>query len=158
MYPISTHEFEVVCNGSQMVVDIHSRSCSCRIWQVEDFPCCHAIAALWSIKLSPRRYVSHFYTKDAYVATYAANVYPSGLNFFSDNRFVGQTPLSILPPDVRRRAGRPKKQRISSSGEHVKRRGHCGNCGQFGHNKRSCTSHGPESVAQYSTTESFQLY
>ena len=78
--------------------------------------------------------------------------------FFSDNHFVGQTPLSILPPDVRRRAGRPKKQRIPSSGEHVKRRGHCGNCGQFGHNKRSCTSHGPESVAQYSRTESFQLY
>ena len=143
----------------QEVVNIGKRCCSCRIWQVDDFPCCHAIAALWKKKLSPYAFVSRFYFKEAYVATYAESIYPSGLNIFTDDPVVNGTNISsILLPDVRRPPGRPKRSRIPSAGERTYKSGHCGSCGKVGHNSRTCKYEGDISIQREHKKKSIQLY
>ena len=115
---------------------------------MDDFPCCHAIATLWKKNLSPSAYVSSYYTKDSFVATYAASIYPSGLNLFSRSPFDDIHTSSVLPPDGRRPRGRPKKKRILSAGEYASKHGHCRSCGKSGHNKRTCSNEGPSSIQQ----------
>ena len=44
--PIKWDEFEVTDHGVQEVVDVKRKTCSYRIWQVDDFLCCHTIASL----------------------------------------------------------------------------------------------------------------
>jgi zinc finger SWIM domain-containing protein 3 len=132
------HEFEVVDHGVQEVVNILERRCTCRVWQLDDFLCCHAIAAMWKKNLSPTHYVSPFFSKDAFVSTYAGSIYPSGMNIDWPNPCTDLNVQFVLPPEVRRRVGRPKMRRLQSVGEHVGKPIHCGNCGRTGHNKRTC--------------------
>ena len=43
----------------------------------------------------------------------------------------------MLPPKTRRPIGRPRKVRIPSGGE-GKRTSRCSQCGQYGHNHKTC--------------------
>ena len=115
---------------------------------MDDFPCCHAITTLWKKNLSPSAYVSSYYTKDSFVATYAASIYPSGLNLFSKSPFDDIHTSSVLPPDGRRPRGRPKKKRILSAGEYASKHWHCRSCGKSGHNKKTCSNEDPSFIQQ----------
>lgn len=45
----------------------------------------------------------------------------------------------LLPPNEHPRAGRPRKNRLPSHGEGIRRSSYvCGRCGQAGHNRRRC--------------------
>ena len=155
--PINDAEFEVYDKGVQEIVNIINKSCSCRIWQLEDFPCCHAIAALWKKKLSPRSFVSPYYTKEAFVGTYSGSIYLSGLDLFSNNPYTDQACSDVLPPDEKRPRGRPKKKRFPSVGENASKRLQCSSCGRVGHNKRSCTKEGPINAQQAPKKKCVQL-
>ena len=46
---------------------------------------------------------------------------------------------TLLPPEWKPRAGRPKKKRLRGRGEMKPKRAlRCGNCGEVGHNQRGC--------------------
>ena len=105
-------------------------------FQLEDFRCCHT-AALWNKKLSPRSYVSSYYTKESFVFTYSNSIYPSGLDLYSNNSYTDQAFSDVLPLDKWRPHGWPKKKRYTSVGKHILKWLHSGTCGRFGHNKRS---------------------
>ncbi|KAF4369639.1 hypothetical protein F8388_021972 [Cannabis sativa] len=47
--------------------------------------------------------------------------------------------MIVLPPNTKKRAGRPKRRRISSKGEpNVQLK--CGRCKKTGHNRKICTN------------------
>ena len=143
-------EFEVYKKGMEEIVNVINKTCSCRIWQLEDFPCCHAIAALWKKKLSPRFYVSSYYTKEAFIDTYSDSIYPNGLDLFFNYPYTDQAFLEVLPRDEKRPRGMPKKKkkRFAEVGEHISKRLQCSSCGRVGHNKRSCTKERPLNIQQ----------
>ena len=48
--------------------------------------------------------------------------------------------VTVMPPDVPKKIGRPKGRRFEGCLEGAKGKYCCSVCGQAGHNKRSCTA------------------
>ncbi|MFQ6628941.1 hypothetical protein Gotur_008002 [Gossypium turneri] len=98
----------------QYTVDLSQRICSCRNWQSSGIPCAHACAAMYHLGLQPDDYMHE-----------------------------------LLPPIERKIPRSPKKNRKMAKDESKKmkpdrlsRKGlimTCTQCGQHGHDKRSCT-------------------
>ncbi|MFQ6626397.1 hypothetical protein Gotur_005543 [Gossypium turneri] len=96
-------------------MDLSQRICNCRSWQISRIPCSHACAAMYHLGLQPDEYL-----------------------------------YELLPPIEKKMPGRPKKNRRMAKDEPKKLKpGHlsrkcllmtCTQCGQHGHNKRSCTN------------------
>ena len=42
-------------------MNINSRKCSCRKWELTGIPCCHAVACLWHNNYKPENYVVDWY-------------------------------------------------------------------------------------------------
>ena len=86
------------------------------------------------------RYVSPYYKKETFVATYSGLLYPV---FHPDEWDIPESVRSIVvnPPIWRKQAGRPRTTRISSAGERERRHHQVfSNCRQVGHNRVNCTN------------------
>ena len=108
--------------------------CSCRVWDVEEIPCAHALAVPQMLNLDTYSYVSEFYYRETLSTTYNGSIQPVGSHF--DWKVVDSV-MKILPPVLKRQAGRPRKQRISYIGEFSSST-RCSNCNRKGHNIRTC--------------------
>ena len=73
---INDNEFEVVDGAIRRVVDVYQRTCTCCYWQLEEFPCTHACAALYRKNLRPIDFVPCYYTQEYFSATYEKDVFP----------------------------------------------------------------------------------
>ncbi|KAL6347643.1 hypothetical protein AAG906_026171 [Vitis piasezkii] len=79
---------------------------------------------------------SKYYTVNSLLSLYAESIYPPGHQ--RDWMIPGDiSSRVVLPPKTRRPTGRPRKERIPSGGE-GKRRQRCGQCGDYGHNRKLC--------------------
>ncbi|XP_056690313.1 uncharacterized protein [Spinacia oleracea] len=137
--------FEVNHGENQYVVNLQARTCGCYRWDLTGIPCCHAFRCIMRNRADPEDYVHKAYTKEAFLLAYAPVFYPMpGMKQWEKTK----SPHP-LPPPFRKMAGRPsKRKRIRAEGEDdehvtalvVKRRKptRCGNCGDFGHNKKTC--------------------
>ena len=133
--PINVDEFQVQDNGVNEVVNINKRTCTCNYWQMNDFPCSHAMATMWKNRLQVMSFISRYYTKDFYIATYSASLYP--IDDMSSWDIPSELLKAIKAPIVVAKAGRPKMKRYASSSIAAEQM-NCSNCGAMGHNKRSC--------------------
>ncbi|KAL2471979.1 CCHC-type domain-containing protein [Abeliophyllum distichum] len=112
------------------------------IRQLESFPCAHAIAVALHRGISAHVLCSQYYTIDYWRAAYAETI------FSVPNEVEWEVPdhiaisLNILPPLVKRRAGRKSTSRIPSAGECLRCR-RCGRCGATGHTQLNCSSQVP---------------
>ncbi|TYK22454.1 uncharacterized protein E5676_scaffold3009G00020 [Cucumis melo var. makuwa] len=106
---INDVEFQVIDGRKQFIVRLDCKSCTCRVWDLDEIPCAHALAVLRGL----RPVGNH------------ANWKSIGIE------------NNILPPTFKRRAGRPRKQRILSIGE-KKSHSRCSHCHRAGHNRRNC--------------------
>ena len=126
--------FEVHSFPSVMV-DVGRCVCSCYQWQVNGFPCEHAVVAIQRSAYNLNDCVEKYFHVENYREAYAAAIFPIPSvekPDFCSNDFI------ILPPIVKRPAGRPRKSRIPSQGEKVSQI-RCGRCGKMGrHNRKSC--------------------
>ncbi|KAH7850022.1 hypothetical protein Vadar_026624 [Vaccinium darrowii] len=136
-------QFEVVgSSNGQYKVDITHRSCGCKKWDLSGIPCTHAIAALNYLDHDIYDYVHDCYKIPTYLKTYSHLLNPiNGRDLWPEtNNF------SLLPPDVEKKFGRPKKARRRELEEPTDptkfgRKGikmTCKLCGKVGHNKRTC--------------------
>ncbi|XP_016902695.1 uncharacterized protein LOC107991823 [Cucumis melo] len=136
IYPVDQHEFEVHHRKEQFVVNILNRTCSCRQWDLDLIPCSHACIAL-----STRNLNLHLYTDKLYYVSNLINLYKKGMRPIGTVNQIRNTHQGgndgILPPQVKRAAGRPKKKRFTSFLE-KKASVRCSGCGKKGHNCRSC--------------------
>jgi zinc finger SWIM domain-containing protein 3 len=134
--PVSEHAAYVTSGQSalQYVVNLTTRSCSCRIWNDQKVLCSHAIRLLTHLKRSPPDYVDHQFLVFNLLKIYSIGIPPID---FLGLRSCGE--LCLVPPAKKKR-GRPKVNRIASRGENVEKgnKHRCGHCHRNGHNIRSC--------------------
>ncbi|XP_022863986.1 uncharacterized protein LOC111384009 [Olea europaea var. sylvestris] len=70
--------FSVANAGSSFVIDIEKRTCTCRMRQVDQMSCPHALTVIATTKRDTYNYCSYFYTREAYMNTYQYTIYPVG--------------------------------------------------------------------------------
>ncbi|XP_058217035.1 uncharacterized protein LOC131327932 [Rhododendron vialii] len=132
--PSSADIFEVDTDPS-VCVDIGRRTCSCCWWQLNAFPCCHAVCAIKYSGKDLNLYVKRYFHVESYRWVYSKPIYPVASLLKGD---VVDCGTCILPPLSKKPPGWPKKKRIRSNGEKV-REIKCGRCGKMGnHNKLTC--------------------
>jgi hypothetical protein len=69
-------EFEVISHEGTNIVDIRSRCCLCRGWQLYGLPCAHAVAALLSCRQNVHRFTESCFTVATYRKTYSQTIHP----------------------------------------------------------------------------------
>lgn len=100
--------FQVKSGTMAVRVDLESQSCDCRVYDLTGIPCAHAIAPILERRHNPVNYLSDFYKRDKYLATYE-----HGLEAIKGEEYweVHSTD-EMLPPEIPKMLrGRPKKQR-----------------------------------------------
>ncbi|KAL7219360.1 hypothetical protein ACSBR2_012432 [Camellia fascicularis] len=118
-----------------VMVDVGKRTCSCFQWQINRFPCAHAVVVIHNSGLDLYELVATFYHVAAYQNSYKQTIYPIPTiekPSFSAVYFVIQSPAVKRPP------GRPKKKRMLSKREQVQQI-RCGHYQCMGnHNRKTC--------------------
>ncbi|TXG63211.1 hypothetical protein EZV62_010205 [Acer yangbiense] len=124
-----------VCDGLGVVnvVNIDLGKCSCGDWQLNGYPCFHAVAVLQRMGEDLYNYCSKYYTTETFRSTYTESINPLPP---VDKQPVDIESEQILPPPLRRASGPPKKRRIRSKGP--KRPLRCSKCNGVGHNRATC--------------------
>lgn len=126
------------------VVDVKENTCTCGYWQLSGIPCEHVVSCAHIRKRKVEEFVSKYYKWDNYVAAYGTPIEcTKGLEMWYD--YKGER---SEPPLMKRRPGRPRRNRIKPKGGEIKKtkvRGHervmhCSSCGGEGHNRRGCPS------------------
>ncbi|KAL4039420.1 hypothetical protein IC575_003072 [Cucumis melo] len=136
--PIDCYQFHVKDLDKEEVVNLQTKECTCKEFQAEQLPCSHAIAAARVRNINVYSLCANYYTNECLLVAYAEAVYPVGnqSDWKTSEDYVHMT---VLPPKVVKRVGRPKKKRIPSVGEAPKLH-KCGRCKQIGHNRLTCTN------------------
>lgn len=134
--------YEVKERNVKYVVNTESRSCDCRVWNLSGVPCIHAIAVLIDRRQTLTDFCDQSLSTGTYLKAYEHLMNPvPDVTFWPE--FAATEAPDVLPPELRRRAGRPKKARRRQEGETPAsmRRSctlKCSRCFQLGHNKRTC--------------------
>ena len=69
---------EYVVDGGSLrgIVNFHTKKCSCIVFDMDQYPCDHAMAACRERKITPYSMCSHYYGAEAYRASYMESIYP----------------------------------------------------------------------------------
>ncbi|KAL5711470.1 hypothetical protein ACHQM5_021922 [Ranunculus cassubicifolius] len=145
-------EFEIVSSERTNIVDIRTRVCSCRRWQIYGLPCAHATAALLSCGQNAQLFAEHCFTVTSYRNTYSQLIIPipeksqwvagegGGGGTAAEGGGGAKADITIRPPKTRRPPGRPKKKVLKiESFRRPKRVVQCGRCHLLGHSQKKCT-------------------
>ncbi|XP_013624750.1 PREDICTED: uncharacterized protein LOC106330907 [Brassica oleracea var. oleracea] len=102
--------------GHSYTVALDTKVCSCQVFQKLKIPCGDAMLGADSVGLSHVQLVGDCYRTQSWKDTYSGVIYPEAP--------FGELPippaiasLNLQPPNTRRPSGRPKDQRIPSTGE-----------------------------------------
>ncbi|KAH9750655.1 SWIM-type domain-containing protein [Citrus sinensis] len=136
---VSPHRFQVIGGGlKEGLVDLQKRTCSCRVFQLDQLVCAHAIAACLTHRVDFINLCSDFYTTESLAMAYAQLVEPVG--DVADWEVPDEIQeMQVHPPVEAPPPGRRKELRIPSASEDVDRRTvRCGQCHELGHNRKRC--------------------
>ncbi|XP_058202649.1 uncharacterized protein LOC131317087 [Rhododendron vialii] len=111
-------------------VDIVRRSCSCGDWQLNMFPCVHGVCALKKSKKDLNDYMERCFFSESYREAYSKCINPVPRIWQNVDLDVANDIL--LPPLCKRPPGRPRTERIPSTGAKTKKVT-CSRCGQVGY-------------------------
>ena len=107
------HGFEVLEGLYQHTVNLNKQTCTCKAWNLKGCPCAHAICAMINRNLDPDAFISHWFRKEKYLKCYGTVMQPvTGIRLWPDNDYP-----TILPPEIRKKAGRPKINRRKDKDE-----------------------------------------
>ncbi|CAH9148602.1 unnamed protein product [Cuscuta epithymum] len=139
--PSTAYLFEVIDKSCRpYVVDLEAKTCTCREFELEDFVCVHAVAAIGKrTGISCYDYISKYYHRSAWFEAYKGVIYPLGDYTAEDIPEEYENWVVNPPVSEKRTSGRPKNKRIPSIGEFVSRQT-CGRCKQHGHNQKTCNN------------------
>ncbi|PIA33769.1 hypothetical protein AQUCO_04000079v1 [Aquilegia coerulea] len=120
------------------MVDLNTRSCTCKWWEAMGIPCEHAMSVIRETKSDPYAFCVVYYKRETYAETYKEQWRPTrGKDEWPQDR----ASRRILPPLPFKQAGRPKKKRKKGKLEGVPvqlRR--CSRCKAPGHNKETASN------------------
>ncbi|KAK2658012.1 hypothetical protein Ddye_011064 [Dipteronia dyeriana] len=135
----SDKEFEVKDGVTFYMVNLDSKRCDYGLWELFGIPCKHALAVLTGTRQQAKIFIHSYLLKVAYIRTYNNIIHPIPDQSLWPN--IQANP--VLPPEKKRKSGRPNKSRKRAPDEprKMKRSGRvkCSSCGACGHNKRTCT-------------------
>ncbi|XP_060212159.1 uncharacterized protein LOC132639753 [Lycium barbarum] len=139
--PSTEYLYTVYDAGRHFIVNLDNKTCSFRMFQIDEIPCPHAWAAIKKKNLMADDYCSELFKPHTVVKTYDVAVDPLP----DEREWKIPTYISedvVLPPRYKRPPGRPKKKCDKPLFELLlgKKRHACSTCGQTGHNRRSCSS------------------
>ncbi|CAH1417771.1 unnamed protein product [Lactuca virosa] len=102
-------------NGFQSYgVDLEHHYCSCRLWEIAGIPCVHTQVAILYTNQDPKKFISTWFSKSNYMATYQSNILPvNGSNLWEETGYT-----KPLPPTARRMPRRPRVKRRRHVSEH----------------------------------------
>ncbi|XP_069143536.1 uncharacterized protein [Solanum lycopersicum] len=138
--PSSEFIFSVYENGRRYIVCLERKVCCCGRFQLDEIPCSHAITVLKKKNVTDiNPYCSDYYKPDALAKIYEIPMVPMpDKKDWSDPKHV--VAETVHPPRYRRSSGRPRKRRRKNADEKISVNTNCcGQCGQEGHNRRTCT-------------------
>ncbi|KAK0574116.1 hypothetical protein LWI29_018397 [Acer saccharum] len=150
--PIDLVNFNVKDGNKDGLVNLSEKTCSCMKFQVDKLPCRHALAAIRFAKKPFGDFCGDCYKTTSWVEAYSGNIFPVG----HPSEWTipeGVRSMVVYPPPFHVQAGRPKKKRYKSAGEH--RNGktrHCTICGKSGHNRQNCRNAQPCQIPVPSAT------
>ena len=134
---LNTVEFQVTGGEATVIVNIGARSCTCRVFDLEQIPCEHAISCCREAGMSLYDLCSKYYRTEVWALAYAETIYPvPDTSQWDIPNHVKE--ILLLPPRVQPKRGRPKQKRIPSIGEFTRRKNRCARCGQYGHYQKKC--------------------
>ncbi|XP_057249942.1 uncharacterized protein LOC104891528 [Beta vulgaris subsp. vulgaris] len=113
-------EFEVTDGNVTFPINLARLSCGCGKWQGCGIPCKHALRIMYNERVDPVAYVSDYYKGAAYKATYAEHIHPMP----DQSQWPDFNLPLIHPPNKKRGAGRPPKQRKRGVNEAKKAKRH----------------------------------
>ncbi|KAL7249647.1 hypothetical protein ACSBR1_011768 [Camellia fascicularis] len=117
-----------------IMVDIGKRFCSCRLWEIDSFPCKHGFCAIKRSGKDLNCFLDDYYCVRSYCDSYLHSIYPIP-SIWKPNVVVDDD--VVLPPLCKRPTGRPRTKRIPSKDEIKRIR--CSRCGKMGtHNRKTC--------------------
>ncbi|XP_062102913.1 uncharacterized protein LOC133813897 [Humulus lupulus] len=142
---LNENEYNVMCGELDSIVNLRSKSCTCKVFDIDNLPCIHAIAAAG--KAQPQNtgeliysMCSKYYTSKYWLLAYAETIYPVPPNSQWTDISEDVIAVQVIAPPEDKTKGRPKINRIPSQGEVPKKKYNCGACGQSGHNSKKCPS------------------
>ncbi|KAK2633801.1 hypothetical protein Ddye_028593 [Dipteronia dyeriana] len=132
VHPIDYVNFNVKDANKDGLVNLYEKTCSCATFEVDTLPCRHVLAAIWDC-----------YKTTSWIEAYAGTIFPIGhpsdWNIPED---VGSR--VVFPPPFRVQAGRPRKKRFKSVGEHGNgKTRNCTICKNSGHKRQNCKNAQP---------------
>ncbi|GJX54189.1 transposase, MuDR, MULE transposase domain protein [Tanacetum coccineum] len=148
VHGINSTKYQVVAEEINYIVDLRSRTCTCRRWQLSGLPCSHVIAVSTNKGYTDLGvWAEHWFKKTTYKSTYANSIYPVG-DVEAWN--IKCNVPNVLPPSTNTRpARRPKKKdRIRSKGEMPKKT-YCSRCYSGGHDRNACHEPAPSQRSTY---------
>lgn len=138
-------EFEIVSTERTNIVDIRTRVCSCRRWQLYGIPCAHAAAALISCGQNAHLFTDRCFTVASYREAYSQTIYPIPDKSQWSEPGEGEAEGGgakvdiVIPPRTRRPPGRPKKKILRVENlKRPRRVVQCGRCHMLGHSQKKC--------------------
>ena len=160
MYDRASGEYSVhLSNSRRLVVTLSKGECTCRWWQINGFPCRHAMAVIRKEKLWVYDFVNVWYKTCTQRLCYMNNVHPMETHDMATvdertGRVSGGAALDdnfnrrILPPINPRKRGRPKSRRRESQTQGVRTK-RCSKCHETGHYKNTCRNPRADFDADY---------
>ncbi|KAD3338467.1 hypothetical protein E3N88_33988 [Mikania micrantha] len=128
--------------GNDYTIEYLNGTCSCGKWQIQRFPCSHALAVCRQRGDSPQSIINELYTMAAYRAQYDSEFFPLSHQAY----WMDPIPYWRIKPDSSKLTtarGRRQSRRIHNEmdvrrhpDEPVTRR--CGICRQIGHRQNNC--------------------
>ncbi|KAL2925795.1 Elongation factor 1-alpha [Bienertia sinuspersici] len=142
--------FEVGYYLDTLTVDLDARKYTCRKWNLNGIPCCHAIACIFFCHGNAEDYVHESYIREMYLKSYSGTIPP-----LEGERHWPRVNMPIDPPPIKVGPGRPRKNRVKDPHENPNKQGKLtrhgiemtySSCKKKGHNKRSCPNKGSTSA------------
>lgn len=111
------------------VVDLSNWRCSFGVWTVKGFPYSHAIAAIHQDRKDVYSYIQCYFTTEFFIKSHAEPVYPVPDMILDGEMYRNSDDDELMPSLIKKQSGKPKNQRIKSSGEVITRKTKCSGCG-----------------------------
>ncbi|CAI9287755.1 unnamed protein product [Lactuca saligna] len=115
-----------------------------RLWDLADIPCVHTNASINFIHQTPDAYINAYFSKEKFRQCYSTNIEPVNVsNLWAQTEYIKPLPLMSRrmpgrPATKRKRHVSEKESKISTTKVKVAITTRCGNCLEYGHNKRAC--------------------